>query len=107
VKLPAHRAGLPGKVILFYIVPLDPAYKAGLAGHVPVKTCVLLAEPVYRFVLTSVHGKEGSSNSITAIWKRGDVLLTLSGPKSISTAFTREFLGKVMKRLKWGPSERL
>jgi hypothetical protein len=42
VKLPAHRAGLPGKVISFYIVPpvvgsnrLDPAYKAGLAGHVP------------------------------------------------------------------------
>jgi hypothetical protein len=37
VKVPAHRAGLPGKVISFYIVPLDPAYKAGLAGHVPVK----------------------------------------------------------------------
>jgi hypothetical protein len=35
VKFPAHRAGLPGKVISFYIVPLDPAYKAGLAGHVP------------------------------------------------------------------------
>jgi hypothetical protein len=33
VKLPAHRAGLPAKVISFYIVPLDPAYKAGLAGH--------------------------------------------------------------------------
>jgi hypothetical protein len=26
LKLPAHRAGLPGKVISFYIVPLDPAY---------------------------------------------------------------------------------
>jgi len=46
VKLPAHRAGLPGhavasglraKEISFHIVPLDPAYKAGLAGHVPVK----------------------------------------------------------------------
>jgi hypothetical protein len=35
VKLPAHRAGLPGKVISFYIVLLDPAYKAGHAGHVP------------------------------------------------------------------------
>ena len=35
-KLPAHRAELPGKVISFYIVPLDPAYKAGLAGHGPV-----------------------------------------------------------------------
>ena len=35
MKLPAHRAGLPGNVISFYIVPLDPAYEAGLAGHVP------------------------------------------------------------------------
>jgi hypothetical protein len=26
VNLPAHRAGLPGRVISFYIVPLDPAY---------------------------------------------------------------------------------
>jgi hypothetical protein len=50
VKLPAHRAGLPGKEISFLIVPLDPlclsthwasrpigplnpAYKAWLAGH--------------------------------------------------------------------------
>jgi hypothetical protein len=29
-------AALPGKVISFYIVPLNPAYKAGLVGHVPV-----------------------------------------------------------------------
>ena len=43
-KAPAHavmtgqaRRGLPGKVISFYIVPLDPAYKAGFGGHVPVK----------------------------------------------------------------------
>ncbi len=34
-EAPAHRAGLPGKAILFYIVPLDCAYKARLAGHVP------------------------------------------------------------------------
>jgi hypothetical protein len=33
VKLPAHRAGLPGREMSFLIVPLDPAYKAGLAGH--------------------------------------------------------------------------
>jgi len=37
VKPPDHRPGLPGKVISFHIVPLDPAYKAGLAGHVPAK----------------------------------------------------------------------
>jgi hypothetical protein len=36
VKLPAHGAGLPGNVVSFCIVPLYPAYKAGLAGHVPV-----------------------------------------------------------------------
>jgi hypothetical protein len=45
VKLPAHRAGLPGHAVAsrmraneisFFIVPLKPAYKAGLAGHLPV-----------------------------------------------------------------------
>jgi hypothetical protein len=29
LKLPAVKAGLPGNVISFYIVPLYPAYKAG------------------------------------------------------------------------------
>ena len=38
VNLPGHRPGLPGKVISFHIVPLDPAYKSGLAGHVPVSS---------------------------------------------------------------------
>ncbi len=37
VKLSSHRPGLPGNVILFYIVPLGPAYKAELEGHFPVK----------------------------------------------------------------------
>ena len=36
MKLPAHRAGLPGNEISFFIVALDPAYKAGIAGHLPV-----------------------------------------------------------------------
>jgi len=36
VKLPAHRAGLPGNETSFIFVPLDPAYKAGLTGHLPV-----------------------------------------------------------------------
>ena len=45
LKPPAHRAGLPGKVISFYIVPLDPAYKAGLAGHVPAISVVSLSNP--------------------------------------------------------------
>jgi hypothetical protein len=42
MKLSTHRAELPGKVISFYIVPLDPAYKAGLAGHLPVKDSLLI-----------------------------------------------------------------
>jgi hypothetical protein len=37
VKLHAHRAGLPGDKISFFIMPLDPAYKAVLAGHLPAK----------------------------------------------------------------------
>jgi len=37
VKLPAHRAGASRKGNLIYIVPLDPAYKAGLAGYLPVR----------------------------------------------------------------------
>jgi hypothetical protein len=40
VKLPTHRAGLPGNEISFLIVPLDPPYKAGFAGHLPVKIIV-------------------------------------------------------------------
>jgi len=40
VKLPGNRPGLPGKETLFHIVPLDPAYKAGLAGHVPAKSVI-------------------------------------------------------------------
>jgi hypothetical protein len=45
VKLPAHRAGLPGHAVAsrmranessFFTVPLDPAYKAGLSVHLPV-----------------------------------------------------------------------
>ena len=42
LKLPAHRAGLPGKVISFYIVSLNSAYTAGLAGHIPVNVFVLI-----------------------------------------------------------------
>jgi hypothetical protein len=46
MKLPAHRAELPGhavasrmraKEISFLIVPLDPASKVGLTGHLPAK----------------------------------------------------------------------
>jgi heterodisulfide reductase subunit A-like polyferredoxin len=35
LKPSAPRAGLPGDEISSHIVPLDPASKAGLAGHVP------------------------------------------------------------------------
>ena len=37
MKRPAWRAGLYGKEIgSIWIVPLDPAYEAGLGGHAPV-----------------------------------------------------------------------
>jgi hypothetical protein len=42
VKLPGHRPGLPGNVISLYIVPLDPAHGAGLAGHVPATQDLLM-----------------------------------------------------------------
>jgi hypothetical protein len=54
VKLPAHRAGLSGNEISFLFVPLDPAYKAGLAGHLPVKN---LPE---RDVGVALVGQEGN-----------------------------------------------
>jgi hypothetical protein len=54
VKLPAQRAGLPGKVISFYIVPLDPALWAGLAGHVPAS--IIYQYYLYEVLLTkSIH----------------------------------------------------
>ncbi len=37
VKLPGYPPALPGKVISFDIVPLDPASKTGSAGRVPAK----------------------------------------------------------------------
>jgi hypothetical protein len=42
MKLPAHRAGLPGDEWFFVIAPLDPACKAGLAGHIPGQHVALL-----------------------------------------------------------------
>ena len=39
MKLPAHSAGLPGNDLLLNIVSLDPAHRAGLAGHAPVILC--------------------------------------------------------------------
>ena len=35
VKLPVHGTGLPGNELSSHIVPPDPAYKAGPAGHLP------------------------------------------------------------------------
>jgi len=36
-EAPRPQGGASRKGNFVYIVPLDPAYKAGLAGHVPVK----------------------------------------------------------------------
>jgi len=35
-EAPRAQRGASRKGDFFYIVPLDPAYKAGLAGHLPV-----------------------------------------------------------------------
>jgi hypothetical protein len=43
-EAPGHRQELPGKVISFHIVPLDPAYEAGLTGHVPVNNLTFSKE---------------------------------------------------------------
>ncbi len=40
MKLLGHRPGLPGNVTSLYIVPLDPANSARLAGHVPAKRTI-------------------------------------------------------------------
>ena len=46
MKLPAHSAGLPGNDLLLNIVPLDPAHRAGLAGHAPVNEDDCLRKPI-------------------------------------------------------------
>ncbi len=38
IEAPRAQRGASRKGNFFYIVPLDPAYKAGLAGHLPVKS---------------------------------------------------------------------
>ena len=48
MKLPGHRPGLPGKVISFHIVPLDPSYKSGLAEHVPVSSILKIFRKLSR-----------------------------------------------------------
>jgi hypothetical protein len=56
VKLPAYRAGLHGNEISFFIVPLDPTYKAGLAGHLPANPAIVgvgLRIPVLLYGLIS------------------------------------------------------
>jgi hypothetical protein len=39
-EAPRQRGEASRKGDIVHIVPLDPAYKAGLAGHVPVKQIV-------------------------------------------------------------------
>jgi hypothetical protein len=68
-KLPVHTVGLPGKVISFYIVPLDPAYEAGLAGHVPVKMASLdfRKNPKTKFKDVKKMGKDEAQEEIEAL----------------------------------------
>ena len=48
VKLPAYRAGLPGKVISLHIVPLDPTYPAlsGRGTFRPIEILLRLHPPL-------------------------------------------------------------
>ena len=55
MKLLGRRPGLPGKVTSSYIVPLDPAQSAGLAGHVPAKRSVRPPES-WRTILSFAKG---------------------------------------------------
>jgi hypothetical protein len=57
MKLLGHGPGLPGNVTSIYIVPLDPAHSAGIAGHVPVKRTILFlarGNSRYRFLAGSM-----------------------------------------------------
>ena len=45
MKLPAHRAAASRKGNFILMVPLDPAYKAGLTGHLPAKEPDKLNKP--------------------------------------------------------------
>lgn len=59
VKLPAHRAGLPGNVISLYIVPLDPAHSAGLTGHVPAHEFHIISEGLIDQIKLLAEGHSG------------------------------------------------
>jgi hypothetical protein len=51
VMLPAHSAGHPGNLILFFfeLCRFIPAYKAGLSRHLPVTCNLSLITPVFPF----------------------------------------------------------
>jgi hypothetical protein len=62
VKLPTHRVGLSGHAvasrmraneITFFIVPFDPAYKAGLTGHLPVRKIQILRMSKWSIIPTT------------------------------------------------------
>ncbi len=48
MEAPRPQDGASRQGVTIHIVPLDPAYKAGLAGHVPVKGSSLPALPTGR-----------------------------------------------------------
>ena len=67
--------GLPGKAISFHIVSLDPAYKAGLAGHVPVKIPLRREMvKVSAILLGAGQSKRMGANKLSLPWGRETVL---------------------------------
>jgi putative ABC transport system substrate-binding protein len=65
VKLPGHRPGLPGNVISFYIVPLDPAHSAGIAGHVPAKKIFRIGVTQFTSTLASEKDQKGFEKALS------------------------------------------
>ncbi len=72
VKLPAHRAGLPGNVIPLYIVPRDPAQSAGLTGHVPGHQFHVISEGLIDQIKLLAEGHTGIIDRLSRIDGRLD-----------------------------------
>jgi hypothetical protein len=72
VKLPAHRAGLPGNVIPLYIVPRDPAQSAGLTGHAPAHQFHVISEGLIDQIKLWAEGHSGIIDRLSRIDVRLD-----------------------------------
>ena len=102
VKLPAHRAGLPGNEISFSIVPLDPAYKAGLAGHLPVNRIINMNVPSTSYLQKSFPYPSIPETFITfkAIHMEAWLLVTTGFPVSASSSSMISMVRQLVQLMK-------